>query len=289
MALAQLVILFMRAMAHWPLPLVRALGAGLGALLWWLAPRRRHIALVNLRLCFPQWSEAERRRVAWRHFIAFGRAVLDRSWLWHADKALLSRRLQVVGDVQTLREPGGVVVFAPHFVGLDAGGVALTFVQDLPMASIYVPQNGQVMDTWVRRGRNRAGHNPLYERHQGVKSILAGLRQGQRLYLLPDMDFGPDESVFVPFFGVPAATLTSLSRFARLGRARVVSVFCRMTPQGYQIEVSAPWSDFPSDDVLADTARMNETLAGAIGTMPEQYHWLHRRFKTRPEGEPGVY
>ena len=279
----------MRWIAHWPLPVVRAMGAALGALLWALVPRRRHIALVNLRLCFPELSEAERRRLAWRHFIAFGRAVLDRSWLWHADKAVLSQRLQVQGDLRALSDPGAVVVFAPHFVGLDAGGVALTFVHNMPMASIYVRQNGAAMDEWVRQGRNRAGHNPLYERHQGVKTILAGLRQGQRLYLLPDMDFGPAESVFVPFFGVPAATLPSLSRFARLGRARVVSVFTRMTPQGYHIEVSPVWTDFPSDDVLADTARMNATLADCIRTMPEQYHWVHRRFKTRPEGEPGVY
>lgn len=279
----------MRLIAHWPLPVVRALGAALGAMLWVLAPSRRRIALVNLRLCFPELGEAERRRLAWRHFIAFGRAVLDRSWLWHADLALLRRRLQVEGDLQALSAPGAVVVFAPHFVGLDAGGVALSCVHQLPMASIYVPQNGAAMDEWVRNGRNRAGHNPLYERHQGVKAILSGLRQGQRLYLLPDMDFGPAESVFVPFFGVPAATLPSLSRFARLGRARVVSVFTRMTPGGYRIEVSSAWTDFPSDDVLADTARMNETLAQAIRTMPEQYHWVHRRFKTRPEGEPGVY
>lgn len=279
----------MRLVAGWPLPVVRAMGTALGAMLWVLAPRRRHIALVNLRLCWPQMQEAQRRRLAWKHFIAFGRAVVDRSWLWHADKAVLTRRLQVVGDLQALGEPGAVVVFAPHFVGLDAGGVALTFVHNMPMASIYVPQSGQAMDEWVRQGRNRAGHNPLYERHQGLKAIVAGLRQGQRLYLLPDMDFGPADSVFVPFFGVPAATLPSLSRFARLGRARAVSVISRMTPQGYRIEVSPAWTDFPSEDVLADTARMNALLEEHIRTMPEQYHWVHRRFKTRPAGEPGVY
>ena len=103
------------------------------------------------------------------------------------------------------------------------------------------------------------------------------------------MDFGPDESVFVPFLGVQAATLPSLARFARLGRAQVITVASRMTSQGYRIEVSPPWADFPSEDVLADTARMNEALARLIETMPEQYHWVHRRFKTRPEGEPGVY
>ncbi|MFM7027021.1 MAG: lysophospholipid acyltransferase family protein [Limnohabitans sp.] len=287
--MAHLLIGFMRLVARWPLPVVRALGTALGAALWVLAPRRRHIALVNLRLCWPELDEAQRRRLAWKHFLAFGRAVMDRSWLWHADKARVAQRLQVEGDVQALSEPGAVVVFAPHFVGLDAGGVALTFVHDMPMASIYVPQSGQVMDEWVRQGRNRAGHNPLYERHQGVKAILAGLRQGQRLYLLPDMDFGPSDSVFVPFFGVSAATLPSLSRFARLGRARVVSVISRMTPQGYRIEVSPVWTDFPSDDLMADTARMNALLEGYIRTMPEQYHWVHRRFKTRPEGQPGVY
>jgi KDO2-lipid IV(A) lauroyltransferase len=115
------------------------------------------------------------------------------------------------------------------------------------------------------------------------------LRDGEKLYLLPDMDFGRKESVFVPFYGVQAATVPSLSRLARLGHARVLTVATRMTPQGYCLEVGPVWPDFPSQDPVADTARMNQVLQAVIDTMPEQYYWVHKRFKTRPEAEPGFY
>ncbi|MEY5028700.1 MAG: Lipid biosynthesis lauroyl acyltransferase [Pseudomonadota bacterium] len=287
--MARLLIVFMRFLAWWPLPLLRGLGAVLGVVLYALARERRHVADVNLALCFPQWSHAQRRQVVRRHFVCVMQSLLDRAWLWHAPVRVLQKRLQVTGDVSSLEQEGGVVVFAPHFVGLDAGGVALTLVQDVPMASIYVPQRGQALDDWVRHGRNRNGRNRLYERHAGVKPLVAGLRQGEKLYLLPDMDFGAAESVFVPFFGVQAATLPSLSRFARLGRAQVLTVVSRMTPWGYRVEVGEPWEGFPSDDVMADTRRMNQALEDQVQTMPEQYYWVHKRFKTRPPGSDPVY
>jgi KDO2-lipid IV(A) lauroyltransferase len=128
-----------------------------------------------------------------------------------------------------------------------------------------------------------------YFRHEGVKQIMSGLRQGEMLHLSPDMDFGPEESIFVSFMGVPAATVPSLSRFARLGRAPVMSLVTRMTPQGYEMEVSEVWQDFPTADVQADTQRMNNVLAKAIERTPDQYYWVHKRFKTRPDGLTSVY
>jgi len=126
-------------------------------------------------------------------------------------------------------------------------------------------------------------------RVDGIKPIVAGLRKGGLLYLLPDMDFGRDQTIFVPFYGVQAATVPSLSRFARLGKAKVVPVVSKLTPGGYEIEVLPQWQNFPTDDVEADTALMNTRLQGYIDTMPSQYYWVHRRFKTRPEGEPPIY
>lgn len=287
--MARLLIALMRFLAWWPLPVLRGLGAVLGWVLYAIAHERRHIAEVNLTLCFPQWSPAQRRRILRQHFVCVMQSLLDRAWLWHAPARVLQRRLQVTGDVQALQQEGGVVMFAPHFVGLDAGGVALTVVQGQPMASIYVPQRGQDLDDWVRKGRNRNGLNHLYERHEGVKAIVTGLRQGDKLYLLPDMDFGAAESVFVNFFGVSAATLPSLSRFARLGRARVVTGATRMTRTGYRMDIGEPWQNFPSDDVQVDTQRMNDQLQALVQTMPAQYYWVHKRFKTRPQGSPSVY
>ena len=279
-----------RVIARWPLPLVRALGALLGAVLWLAAGRRRHIADVNLRLCFPEWGEAQRKRMVWRHFIAFGQSVLDRAWLWHAPEAVVRARLHWQGHEQALTAPGPLVMFAPHFVGLDAGGMAVSMkLAPGPAAFIFVAQSNPVVEQWVRSGRERMGNARPYFRHEGMRKILAGLKRGEPLHLSPDMDFNRDESIFVPFMGVQAATVPSLSRLARVAGARVVPVVTRMTPQGYTIEVHEPLADFPTEDLTADTARMNELLAGYIRTMPEQYHWVHRRFKTRPEGEPGVY
>jgi Kdo2-lipid IVA lauroyltransferase/acyltransferase len=282
-------IVFLRLLAPLPLAWVRALGWVLGHVLYALAHSRRHIVQVNLRLCFPDLSEAERQRMTRRHMVGVMQSLLDRSWLWHGSPAQLRRRLQLVGDVTPLQGDSAVVMLAPHFLGLDAGGTALTMLGGVRMASIYVPQSNPSLDAWVRDGRNRSGAVALYYRHGGVKPIVSGLRQGDKLYLLPDMDFGPQESLFVPFFGVQAATVPSLSRFSRLGRARVVTVASRMTPSGYSVEIGPVWADFPSDDVQADTARMNRELQALIATMPEQYYWVHKRFKTRPEGEPGVY
>ncbi len=280
----------MRLIARWPLPVVRLLGAGLGALLWLGARSRRHIADVNLHLCFPEWDEAQRRRMVWRHFIAFGQSVLDRAWLWHAPESVLRQRLQWTGQVHQITDPGPLVMFAPHFVGLDAGGMAVAMqVRPAPVAFIFVAQSNAVVENWVRAGRERLGNTRPYFRHEGMRKILAGLKRGEPLHLSPDMDFNREESIFVPFMGVQAATVPSLSRMARVAGARVVPVVTRMTPYGYTIEAHAPIEAFPSEDMVADTTRMNDLLADFIRTMPEQYHWVHRRFKTRPEGEPGVY
>ena len=283
-------IAFMRLIARLPLPWVRRLGTGLGFLLWLFARKRRHIVRVNLRCCMPELSEAERERLAYRHFVAFGQSVLDRSWLWDAPEALARSRLRYVGDMDALTAPGPLVVFAPHFVGLDAGGLAVGWAVPRPVAFIFVKQSNPKIEAWVRHGRERSGNARPYFRHEGVRQILGGLKRGEPLHLSPDMDFGPAESIFVPFMGVEqAATVPSLSRFSRVGGARVVPVITRMTPRGYDIEVHAPLDNFPTADLALDTARMNRFLADAVHTMPEQYHWVHRRLKTRPEGTPGVY
>jgi KDO2-lipid IV(A) lauroyltransferase len=181
------------------------------------------------------------------------------------------------------------VIFLPHFVGLDAAWAGVALQMPRPSTTIYTDQSNKLVDRWILRGRRRFGNLRLFGRGEGVKPIVAALRQGQPLYLLPDMDFGPAESVFVPFYGIPTATVPSLSRFARLGRAKVLPLLPRITPTGYEVEVLPAWADFPSDDPVADTARMNAQLQDYINTMPAQYYWVYKRFKTRPEGEPSLY
>ena len=282
-------ILFMRALAPLPLGVVRALGNALGRLLFVAARPRRRIALTNLRLCFPHWTEAERVALARRNFVYFAQAFLDRSWLWHGDPAVVRQRLRITGAVDDLTREGAVVMFAPHFYGMDAGGSAVMQQIDRPGGTIYSTQPNAALDEWMQRGRQRFGDATLLSRTEGVKPIVRALREGKMLYLLPDMDLGPHESVFVPFYGVPTATVPSLSRFARLGHARVVPVITRLTDFGYEVKVHPAWPDYPTADATADAALMNRHLQDYIDEMPEQYYWVHKRFKTRPEGEPSVY
>ncbi len=279
----------MRRLAHLPLAWVRTLGWLLGWALYALVLPRRRVVFINLRLCFPKLSQQDIRALARQTFIHFAQAWLDRGWLWHGPDDLVRQRLTLTGALDALQGSEPAVIFAPHFVGLDAGWTALT--QQLPrhFQTIYTPQSNQVLDAWILAGRQRFGQARLLLREDGVKPLVAALRQGDPLYLLPDMSFGLSESVFVPFYGISAATVPSLSRFARLGRAQVVPVITRLTPQGYTVEVQPAWKDFPTDDALADTARMNLQLQTYIDAMPDQYYWVHKRFKTQPPGQAAPY
>lgn len=286
---SRFVILVLQALSWLPLPALRALGWVLGRLLHRFVSARRHVVLTNLGLCFPHLSENERSNLAKSTFVYFAQAWLDRSWLWHGSPATTRNRLKLSGALSELQGDNPTVVFAPHFVGLDAGWTALT--QQLPrtFATIYTNQTNLVMDDWIHRGRSRYGHCELFGRIAGVRPVVAALRAAHPLYLLPDMNFGPHESVFVPFYGVMAATVPSLARFANLGSAKVVPVVSRMTDAGYQIEVMPAWTDFPSGDAVGDTALMNQRLQSYIDSMPAQYYWVHKRFKDRPEGQAPVY
>lgn len=287
--MTQLTLALVRWTALLPLPWVRGLGMLLGSLLYIVVGERRRVVLTNLRLCFAHWSEAEVRACARQTFGYFAMAWLDRGWLWHGDPVLVRKRLRLTGAVHELQGTTPTVIFAPHFVGLDAGWTAITQQLSRHFTTIYTDQANKQADAWILQGRQRFGGARLFGRIDGVKPIVAALRAGEPLYLLPDMNFGPEESVFVPFYGVPAATVPSLSRFARLGRAKVVPVLARMTAEGYDIEVLPAWADFPSADVVADTARMNLLLQSYIDAMPAQYYWVHKRFKDRPAGESPPY
>jgi KDO2-lipid IV(A) lauroyltransferase len=285
----QLGLWLLQALAKLPLSWLRAMGAALGHVLFYVVPSRRHVVLTNLRLCFPDWSEAKRRTVARESFVYFAQAWLDRGWLWHASADVLRQRLTMVGNVQCLVERSPTVLFVPHFVGLDACSVAVILNYQVPMTAIVTAQTNKVVDAWVRRGRLRFGYATLLEQEHGIKPIIASMRKGGYLHLSPDMSFALEHSVFVPFYGQMAATVPSLSRMAKMGRARVVPMTSRLTPTGYEIELHAEWENYPTEDAEADTALMNQRLESLINTMPAQYFWVHKRFKTRPPGAPSVY
>ncbi len=278
-----------RLLSRLPLPLLRAVGFMAGFALYALVAGRRKVVDINLRLCFPQWTPQQRRRCTQQVFVYFAQSWLDRGWLWHGPERTVRARLQLTGAVHELQGDTPVVLFAPHFAGLDAAWTALT--QQLPrrFATIYSAQMNPVADAWILAGRQRFGSPELVARLDGVKPIVAAVRNSEPLYLLPDMNYDPSESLFVPFYGVPACTVPSLSRFAKLGRAKVVPIVTRLTPQGYDVQVLPAWENFPSGDLEADTTRMNRELQSYIDTMPAQYYWVHKRFKDRPDAEAAPY
>lgn len=274
---------------HWlPLPVLRALGWLLGKTLYALGRERRKVALINLRLCFPEKSEAEREELARRHFIAFSRAVLDRTLGWWASKERLERIIRITG-VEHLNDPEGrpIIMLSPHFVGLDAGATRISmFVRG---CSVYSNQKNPVFNKLLYDGRIRFTDAVLLSRQDGMRKIIKAMKDGYKFYYLPDMDFGPKESIFVPFFGVQAATIPGVSRLARLTGAKVVACITRQVKDGYEVEVMPAWDDFPGDSVEADTAYVNRFIEEQVLRMPEQYFWLHKRFKTRPPGEQRFY
>lgn len=278
---------------HWlPLSVLSRIGAAFGQLLYFVAVPRRRVVAINLGLCFPELSDSERRRLARAHFRAAGRSLLERGLLWWGSRERLQGMIQVDGEahLRELQAAGRpVILLAPHFVGLDVGGSRISL--DVNVVSIYARQKNQVFDRWLYHGRSRFGDQLLLSRQDGVRGTIKAMKAGRPFYYLPDMDYGRKDAVFVPFFGVQAATITGLSRLSRLAGAAVVPCVTRMLPggQGYRVEIGEPWAGFPSEDVEADTARMNAWIEGAVRTMPEQYYWVHRRFKTRPPGEARFY
>ncbi|WP_076603488.1 lysophospholipid acyltransferase family protein [Aromatoleum tolulyticum] len=278
---------------HWlPLGAQARIGAAVGELLYRFAGRRRHIVNVNLRLCFPAMDEVERARIARAHFRALGRSMLERGLLWWASEERLKGMIRLEGreHVDALIAAGRpVLLLAPHFLGLDMGGAR--FAMEFDSVSVYARQNNPVFDHWLFHGRSRFGDQLLLSRQDGVRGTVKAMKAGRPFYYLPDMDYGREDSIFVPFFGVPAATITGLSRLSRLARAAVVPVVTEMLPggKGYVTRLGEPWANFPTDDVEGDTLRMNQWIESVVRTMPEQYYWVHRRFKTRPPGEKRPY
>jgi KDO2-lipid IV(A) lauroyltransferase len=287
--IARLWIGLIDSTARWSQSARTWLGALLGDLLWWVVVPRRRVTLTNLRACFPGMADAERTRIARQCFRNIARSALDHSVLSKADQASVERYVRVEGmDHVTARRAHPLILVAPHFVGLDAGGVRFTTFSRA--ITIYSKQKNPVWDAWLLRTRQRF-NDPVLVPRQGadMRSVIRIVKEGMPLYYLPDMDLGPVNSVFVPFFGVPAATIPMVSRLARLTGAKVAMAVTEMTSEGYVLHIEPPWTDFPGASIEEDTARMNRELERWVLKIPEQYLWTHKRFKTRPVGAPSIY
>ena len=275
-----------------PLAVQAACGRGLGAVLHRFARSRRRVAQRNLELCLPQWSDERRAALLREHFAWLGRSLLERGLLWHASHARLRRLIHVEGEV-TLAETAGqpVMWLVPHFLALDVAGAATQLFQKRQVGTIYQAQSNPVMDRAIRRGRLRFNQGEVFSRHEKALPLIRAIKRGYAFFNLPDMDFGPGDAAFVPFFGVSAATLLAPSRMARSLGMLVQPVVAEMLPggQGYRVRFLPPWRDWPTEDAEADARRMNAWIEQEVLKNPAQYLWVHKRFKTRPPGEPSVY
>lgn len=263
----------------------------------WLTPlgmlilkRRYRIAMRNLEVCFPEWSEEKRRTVARGVFKNLIRAALDHSVLAKGSRKDVQDMVKFTGKEEFIRlcKEGPVILVSPHFVGLDAGGIGInTFIRG---SSLYQTQTNPVWDKWAYDTRKRFSDPVLISKGpSAIKECIRAIRTPLPFYYLPDMDHGERNSIFVPFFGVQAATLPMVSKLAKLTGAKVIWSIAETTDEGYTMHLSAPLKNFPTSDVYADTLRLNQELEQFILAHPDQYLWTHRRFKTRPEGEPSIY
>ena len=284
----RLVLVLLWCLRWLPPRWVAAMGRGLGSLLFHWG--RRRVTLINLELCFPGKSAAERERIGRGVFRNLGRATLELGRVWYApvEHALENVALVDQHHFDAWRGNKPVIVLAPHFVGLDIGGAR--FSQEYPEAfSMYSEQKNKVFDRALRRARKRFSDATLITRQQGLRPVLKALKEKRGFYYLPDMDFGAKDAVFVDFFGVKTATVTALSRLCKISGAKVVPLVTRQTADGYEARFYPAWDDFPTDDPLADARRLNAFLEQCIAETPDQYFWVHKRFKTRPPGEPSFY
>lgn len=283
-------LLFFLWLAHFlPLPILGRIGDAIGSLMYYAIPKRRKIALINLRLCMPELSEQERVALVRRHFQAYSRSIIERCLIWWLPIARMHDLIEIDGEVPVaLMKSGPTILFCPHFVCLDVGGVAARVV---PLSSVYAQQKNKAFDAMMRYGRERYGPVRLFTREQGIKPILRALREGMPYFMLPDMDFGEKDAAFVPFFGVEAATLTAMGRIAAATGARVIPVVATFLPdyKGYRVKFYPPLEDFPGTDMVAAARRMNAFIEDRVRETPAEYLWTHKRFKTRPPGEPSLY
>lgn len=275
---------------HWlPLPVLARLGEALGTVLFWVMRPRRDITLTNLRLCFPNLSDAERAMLAKEHFQAYARSVLERGILWWGSEDRLRKLIVIEPEVplQKIRS-SPTILLCPHFVCLDVAGAVVALHSG--GCSIYAPQKNPIFDAALRRGRARFKPVHLFTRMEGIRQIVRLMRNGVPYFMLPDMDFGIKDAEFVTFFGTPAATLIAPARLAAMG-AKVIPVVATYLPgyRGWKVKFYPEWQDFPGSDIVAATRRMNAFIEERVAEAPAEYLWTHRRFKTRPAGAPSVY
>jgi len=281
----------LRGLSLVPMPLLWLLGSGLGQLALLFPSRARRTVTTNLRLSFPALGPRQRRRLRRQHFRRLGQLALSVGVAQWASAARLQRLVKFRDRHhydEALAAGRNIILLAPHFLALDVAGMRLS--QERSMMSMYKASKNALADWAMRRARSRFG-GAMIERNAGLRPMIRMLREGKPFYYLPDQEPGDADFVFAPFFGIPTATLTALGRMARLADAVVIPVCTRFLPfgRGYEAVFYPPLADFPTQDPVANAARMNAAIEAGVRDMPAQYMWTYKRYKRRPPGEASLY
>lgn len=273
-----------------PFPLIYAISAVLGEILYRVVPSRAHVTLVNLKLCFPEMSEKERKRMARRHFRLLVCSFLSIGTFWWSSKSRLRRLIKIKG-IEHLelaeKEARGVIILAPHFITLDAGGLRMSM--NRKMSTMYQINPNPVYDHIILQARSRFD-GTLIDRKAPLTRLIRSIRSGTPFYYLPDQNAGAKHGIFVPFFGIQASTFPALGKLSQAGKAVVIPCSSRIIPwRGIETVLGPPLENFPLGDAYADTLRMNQEVEHMVRELGADYLWSHKRFKRRPEGEADLY
>ena len=275
-----------------PMRVIHKIARVIGFLAYYLARRRRKIGEINLALCFPEKTPQERTRILKQHFFHMAAMLLEFGVGWYSSDKRLYEQADYINKHyldEAIASGRKVILLYPHFCALEMGVAKIN--QDVPLISIYSHQKNKTMDEQILKGRHRYNNVFLLGRTDGLLTIIRAIKKRDMVFLyLPDQDFGEKDSVFVPFFNIQTATTDGLSRIAKLTNALVVPAVPNRLPNGrFEVTFYPAWENFPSEDHIEDTKRMNAFIEDRIRELPEQYYWLHKRFKTRPNGEKSFY
>lgn len=281
---------FLRLISLLPLPVIAMLGSSLGAIVFQLMRSRRTIAIANLAACFPEQSSRQHRATAKRCFQLIGTTTLSMGVNWWASPKRLNRLVSYEGKnhyEDALAQGRNIILLAPHAIALEMGALLLS--TERPMITMYQHTRKKLLNDFVKAKRGRF-EGVLVERREPLRGLLKLIRAGNPFYYLPDQDAG-DKGIFVPFFGTEASTFSMLSKFAKVGNAVVLPVYTHILPKGagWHVVIGEALENYPSGDEFDDTARMNQVIESMVSSAPEQYFWVHKRFKTRPAGADRFY
>ncbi len=285
-----LVLGLMRLISMLPLSWMQAIGTGIGALVYRLVPSRRRVARINIRQAYPDYDEAQIRALNIASFKSLGISIFEGAQAWWSNRDYLRSICEVEGQQHldtALAKGKGVILLTGHFTTLEIGAMLIGMYTELN--GVYKKAHNPMFNAFMAHYRSTYGEELI--ENKNVRALIRGLRKGRATWFAPDQDFADQDVVFTPFLGGVASTLTATARMAEMTGAEVVPFYpLRLDKsKGYKLVILPALENFPSDDINADSARINKAIEDMVYANPEQYGWVHKRFKHRPPGEAPLY